>query len=61
MHAILLPQPDGTWAIVDPGSANGTTLNGASKPIEANQITPLHDGDRIHVGAWTTIQVSRSG
>jgi pSer/pThr/pTyr-binding forkhead associated (FHA) protein len=61
LHAILLAQPDGTWAIVDPGSANGTTLNGAPEPIEVNHITPLRDGDRIHVGAWSTIQVSRSG
>jgi hypothetical protein len=57
MHAVLLPQPDGTWALVDPGSMNGTTLNGGTKPLDVNVPVPLGDGDRVHVGAWTTITV----
>jgi pSer/pThr/pTyr-binding forkhead associated (FHA) protein len=55
MHAVLLAQPDGTWALVDPGSMNGTTLNGGTKPVDVNVPVPVGDGDRIHVGAWTTI------
>lgn len=58
-HAVLLAQPDGGWTLVDPGSANGTTLNGASEPIAINVQIPLQDGDRIHVGAWTTITIRR--
>lgn len=58
-HAVLLAQPDGGWALVDPGSANGTTLNGATEPIAINVQIPLQDGDRIHVGAWTTITIRR--
>ncbi|WTW98983.1 FHA domain-containing protein [Streptomycetaceae bacterium NBC_01309] len=57
LHAVLMREPDGTWAIVDPGSANGTTLNGRSDPIECNLLLGLKDGDRIHIGAWTTLEV----
>ncbi|XRQ09732.1 FHA domain-containing protein [Actinomadura welshii] len=55
LHAVLLAQPDGTWNLVDPGSTNGTTVNGGTEPIAVNAPVPLADGDRIHVGAWTTI------
>ena len=62
LHAVLLPQPDGTWLLVDPGSTNGTTLNGDTKPVDVNVPVPVGDGDRIHIGAWTTLTlVLRSG
>jgi pSer/pThr/pTyr-binding forkhead associated (FHA) protein len=43
---------------MDPGSENGTLVNG--REIVAGIRLPLHDGDRIHLGAWTliTIQVA---
>ncbi|SEG89806.1 FHA domain-containing protein [Thermomonospora echinospora] len=59
VHAVLLARPDGTWVLVDPGSTNGTTLNGSADPIEFNVEVPVHDGDRIHVGAWTTITLRK--
>jgi len=55
LHAVLLAQPDGTWVLVDPGSTNGTCLNDDPKPIGVNVPVPVRDGDRIHIGAWTTI------
>ncbi|TDC41694.1 FHA domain-containing protein [Actinomadura sp. KC345] len=58
LHAVLLAQPDGTWNLVDPGSTNGTTVNGGTEPIEVNTPVPMAHGDRIHVGAWTTITLS---
>jgi pSer/pThr/pTyr-binding forkhead associated (FHA) protein len=58
LHAVLLAQPDGTWNLVDPGSTNGTTVNGGTEPIPVNAPLPMADGDRIHVGAWTTITLS---
>ncbi|WP_433228590.1 FHA domain-containing protein [Actinomadura formosensis] len=58
LHAVLLAQPDGTWNLVDPGSTNGTTVNGGTEPIPVNAPMPMGDGDRIHVGAWTTITLS---
>jgi pSer/pThr/pTyr-binding forkhead associated (FHA) protein len=57
LHALLVAEPDGTWSVVDPGSENGTLLNGAAIP--ANQAVALHDGDRIHLGAWTALTITR--
>ena len=57
LHAVLIAAPDGTWAIVDPGSANGTLLNG--RKIAVGDQIILHNGDRINVGAWTVITVHR--
>jgi len=51
--------PDGTYAAVDCGSANGTTINDEHTRLEPEQPVPLADGDRVHVGAWTTITVVR--
>ncbi|WP_405149738.1 FHA domain-containing protein [Sphaerisporangium sp. NBC_01403] len=58
LHAVLLAQPGGTWQLVDPGSANGTLVNG--KAVEVNVPVPLEDGDRVHVGAWTVITVRKA-
>jgi hypothetical protein len=58
-HAVLLAQPDGTWNLVDPGSTNGTTVNGGEEPIPVNVEVPVRDGDRIHIGVWTTITLRR--
>jgi hypothetical protein len=57
LHAVLIAMPDGSWAVLDPGSANGTLVNGNEIPT-GNQV-PLHDGDRINLGAWTAITVHR--
>ncbi|MCF3965281.1 FHA domain-containing protein, partial [Streptomyces fuscigenes] len=56
-HAILVQQPDGGWAVVDQNSTNGTTVNGGEEPIQPYVPIPLADGDRVHVGAWTTIRI----
>lgn len=58
LHAVLLARPDGAWHLIDPGSTNGTTVNGGTEPIPVNVPVPVGDGDRIHVGAWTTITLS---
>jgi len=55
LHAVLLAQPDGSWAIVDPGSANGTKLN--EQDLSIGVRTALHDGDRICLGAWTRLTI----
>ncbi|WP_116245380.1 FHA domain-containing protein [Nocardiopsis sp. FIRDI 009] len=59
VHAILLPASGGTWAVLDPGSVNGTTINGAADPIPRNVEVPLNDSDRIYVGAWTAITLRK--
>ncbi len=57
LHAVLIATPDGNWAVLDPGSANGTLVNGSE--IGVGDQVPLHDGDRINLGAWTAITVHR--
>ncbi|NVI92819.1 FHA domain-containing protein, partial [Actinomadura sp. BRA 177] len=59
VHAVLLAKPDGTWTLVDPGSTNRTCVNGSTDPVPYNVEVPVSDGDRIHVGAWTTITLTR--
>jgi|1185.fasta_scaffold24635_2 hypothetical protein len=61
LHASLVRQDDDTWAIVDEGSSNGTTINAAEHPIVPHTLVPLRDGDRVHLGAWTTIVVTAPG
>jgi hypothetical protein len=55
LHAVLIAEADGNWAVLDPGSENGTLVNGSE--IAAGVRVPLHDGDRIHLGAWTVIAI----
>ena len=57
LHAMLIAAPDGTWSVLDPGSANGTLVNG--REILTGDLVTLHEGDRINMGAWTVIKVLR--
>jgi pSer/pThr/pTyr-binding forkhead associated (FHA) protein len=57
LHAMLIALPDGTWSVLDPGSANGTQLNG--REIATGDLVALREGDRINLGAWTVISVHR--
>jgi hypothetical protein len=56
-HAVLRIH-DSVLTITDLGSTNGTYLNGDNRLAEGEE-TPLVDGDRIHIGAWTTITIVR--
>jgi serine/threonine protein kinase len=55
-HARLIAGPDGTWSVVDSGT-NGTLVNGTEIP--PGVPVPLRDGDRINLGAWTRITMTR--
>jgi FHA domain len=55
LHAVLIPEPDGTWAILDPGSENGTQVNNLE--IANDQRVRLRNGDRVHLGAWTVLTI----
>lgn len=57
-HAMLLRCGDGTWEVMDLGSANGTTINGGYDRVRRDPVR-LEDGDRVHVGAWTTLEIRR--
>ncbi len=54
-HALLTLSVDGVWLVSDLGSTNGTYVNDEQQPLTAGQTRALKDGDRVHVGAWTTI------
>jgi hypothetical protein len=54
-------------AVVDLSSTNGTyVVSGDVEPgedaesIPANVPTPLHDGDRVYLGAWTRLTMRRT-
>jgi FHA domain len=57
LHAILLRRDDGSYELLDPGSSNGITINDDPTPIAPNTHVPLADGDRVHIGAWTTMTI----
>jgi serine/threonine-protein kinase len=56
-HAKLVPAPDGTWTVVDLSAENGITVNGRDVPSGDSVV--LRPGDRIHLGAWTKITITR--
>lgn len=55
LHAVLVAQPDGTWSVLDPGSSNGTQVNGTD--VVTGVPVPLQPGDRVSVGAWTVLTI----
>ncbi|MEV0338345.1 FHA domain-containing protein [Nocardia sp. NPDC050713] len=56
-HALLHLTPTGL-TVTDLGSTNGTSLNDSDDLIPAEQPVALRSGDRVHVGAWTTITLT---
>jgi hypothetical protein len=58
-HAVLRVQGSGL-TVTDLGSTNGTSLNDSDELLANGEEVALADGDRIHVGAWTTITVAKS-
>jgi FHA domain len=62
LHLVLTWAPDRqAWLLTDPGSTNGASRNGATELLAAQRQVELADGDRIHLGAWTTITVHAPG
>jgi serine/threonine-protein kinase len=57
LHAMLIAGPDGGWSVVDLGTENGTLVNG--REIPQGRAVPLRDGDRINLGVWTRITITR--
>jgi serine/threonine protein kinase len=57
LHAKLIRARESQgWTVVDLGTENGIQVNGQDVP--SGQSVPLHDGDRIHLGAWTQITIT---
>ena len=45
------------YSLCDLGSTNGTTINDDPTPIPRDTPVALDDGDRVHLGAWTTLTI----
>jgi diguanylate cyclase (GGDEF)-like protein len=56
-HALVTIDDDGSVAITDEGSANGTFINGAIIP--PNRPMRLQDGDRIQLGTSVILKLVR--
>ena len=56
-HAVLQRQADGSWAVLDTGSTNGTWFNEEDEPLAHGVLRALHDGDRLLLGAFTSITI----
>jgi hypothetical protein len=59
LHAVIERRSDGVYLLRDLGSTNGTTVNDDLVPIAPETAVALGDGDRIRLGAWTTITLRR--
>jgi serine/threonine protein kinase len=57
LHAKLVTGPDGNWSVIDLGTENGTLVNGREVP--SGTLIRLRDGDRINLGMWTVITITR--
>jgi hypothetical protein len=56
-HLKFLRQAGGSFAALELGSANGTTLNGVA--LQPGLVTPVRAGDELLVGMWTRLQLRR--
>ncbi|WP_214406002.1 FHA domain-containing protein [Pseudonocardia lacus] len=59
-HALLVARADGGWEVVDLDSTNGTSVGDSTALLAPFAPVPLADGDRIRIGAWTTITIERA-
>ena len=54
-HLKFIKQPDGSFAALELGSANGTELNGAT--LEPGVNTAVKAGDVLTIGIWTQLKI----
>ena len=51
----IIRQADGSYVALELGSANGTTLNGAT--LKPGLPTPIAAGDELIIGLWTRLRI----
>jgi uncharacterized Zn finger protein (UPF0148 family) len=54
-HLKFIKQADGSFAVLELGSANGTEFNGVQ--LEPGVQTTVKDGDEFILGIWTTLKI----
>jgi pSer/pThr/pTyr-binding forkhead associated (FHA) protein len=57
LHASILNMGNGSYALKDEGSANGTKVNG--QLVNKYQTYPLQDGDRVQLGQTVLVFARR--
>lgn len=56
-HQCVFERSGDGWTVRDDGSANGTWVNDAGEPLATGEAHALADGDRLLMGAWTSLTV----
>ncbi len=59
LHAGLLPRSDGTWAVTDAGSLNGTSVNDVA--VAPGRSRDLADGDRLRFAGLEALFLTAPG
>ncbi|MEA2354261.1 MAG: hypothetical protein QOD61_390, partial [Solirubrobacteraceae bacterium] len=59
LHAVLERRADGSYTVRDLGSTNGTRINDDPTPVGSQVGRPVAAGDRVRLGAWTTVTLRR--
>lgn len=59
-HAVLRRRPDGSWAVIDQGSTNGTRVGGVNAAVNPGEERLVLNGDHLLLGAWTRITLKRT-
>lgn len=54
-HLKFIKQSDGSFGVLELGSANGTELNGAI--LEPGVVTTVKSGDELTFGIWTRLKI----
>jgi FHA domain len=54
-HLKIVRQANGSFVALELGSANGTTLNGAT--LKPGLPTPIAAGDELQIGLWTRLRI----
>jgi pSer/pThr/pTyr-binding forkhead associated (FHA) protein len=57
LHASIVNQGNGNYALRDEGSANGTKVNG--QLVNKYQVYPLNEGDKIQLGQTVLVFAKR--
>ena len=58
-HLQFLKHADGSFIVLELGSANGTELNGAE--LQPGVATPVKAGDELLIGMWSRLQLRTRG
>lgn len=59
-HAMLERQSDGTYAVTDLDSTNGTFLGDSDSAMSPGAPVSLTEGESVHLGAWTKLAIHPS-